>query len=241
LSSARRWACGFLFINSGATGFSAVVSGGTLSVASGGRESGATLSSNGALSVASGGIVVSTIVRSVGLGGVGTGLDLLGGTASSTVISSGGREGILSGGIDIAATITLSGTQLIQLGGSYDQQRRHTGHRIRRQRERTAETTRPLTVPFAGGAVVSGAAVVVANGIVDVLSGGTANIAFLSNGSGGLEIADTSGSSNVFSGTVSGFGGVNHANHKQFIDLVAVTSDLTVSRSIRPPVRTAAC
>ena len=99
------------------TGFGAIVSGGTLSVASGGRESGATLSSTGALSVASGGIVVSTIVRSVGLGGVGTGLDLLGGTASSTVISSGGQESILSGGIDIGATINLSGTQLVQLGG----------------------------------------------------------------------------------------------------------------------------
>jgi hypothetical protein len=87
---------------------------------------------------------------------------------------------------------------------------------------------------IASGAVVSGGAVVVGNGIVDVLSGGTANIAFLSNGSGGLEIADTFGSSNVFSGTVSGFGGVNHANHKQFIDLVAVPSDSTVSKTYTP-------
>ena len=76
-------------------------------------------------------------------------------------------------------------------------------------------------MPFAGGAVVSGGAVVVGNGIVDVLSGGTANIAFLSTGSGGLEIADTSNSR--FTGTISGFGGVNHTNHKQFIDLVSVT------------------
>ena len=75
-----------------------------------------------------------------------------------------------------------------------------------------------------GGAVVSGGAVVVGNGIVEVLSGGSADVAFLSTGSGGLEIADTSVNSNTFTGTVSGFGGVNHANHVQFIDLVSVTS-----------------
>jgi hypothetical protein len=73
-------------------------------------------------------------------------------------------------------------------------------------------------------AVVSGGAVVVGNGIVDVLFGGTADVRFLSTGSGGLEIADTNVTSNAFTGRVSGFGGVNHANHKQFIDLVSVTS-----------------
>ena len=77
---------------------------------------------------------------------------------------------------------------------------------------------------IASGAVVTGGAVVVGNGIVDVLSGGSANIAFLANGSGGLEIADTNVNSSTFTGTVSGFGGANHTNHKQFIDLVSVTS-----------------
>ncbi|PWT93576.1 MAG: hypothetical protein C5B56_00500, partial [Proteobacteria bacterium] len=80
-----------------------------------------------------------------------------------------------------------------------------------------------------GGAVVSGSAVKVGNGIVNVFAGGTADIAFLSNGSGGLEIADTQANSSTFTGTVSGFGGLNHANHKQFIDLISVTSDATVS------------
>jgi hypothetical protein len=46
----------------------------------------------------------------------------------------------------------------------------------------------------------------------------------LPTGSGGLEIADTSVNPSIFTGTVSGFGGVNHANHVQFIDLVSVTS-----------------
>ena len=61
-----------------------------------------------------------------------------------------------------------------------------------------------------GSAVVSGGAVVVGNGIVDVLFGGTADVRFLSTGSGGLEIADTNVTSNAFNGRVSGFGGVNH-------------------------------
>src|SRR5262249_51606261 len=51
-----------------------------------------------------------------------------------------------------------------------------------------------------------------------------ANVAFLSTGSGGLVIEDTADNSSAFTGRVSGFGGVNHANHKQFIDLVSVTS-----------------
>jgi hypothetical protein len=69
-------------------------------------------------------------------------------------------------------------------------------------------------VQIAIGAVVTGGAVVVGNGIVDVLSGGTASVGFLANGSGGLEIADTFGSSTVFTGAVSGFGGAGHTNHK---------------------------
>jgi hypothetical protein len=78
-------------------------------------------------------------------------------------------------------------------------------------------------VEIVSGAVVSGGAVKVGNGIVDVLSGGSASISFLSTGSGGLEIADTHGSTSAFGGVVSGFGGANHTNHAQFIDLVGVT------------------
>ena len=79
-------------------------------------------------------------------------------------------------------------------------------------------------VEIVSGAVVSGGAVKIGNGIVDVLSGGTANVAFLSSGSGGLEIADTQSSPDAFTGVVSGFGGPSHNNHKQFIDLISVTS-----------------
>jgi hypothetical protein len=79
-------------------------------------------------------------------------------------------------------------------------------------------------VEIASGAVVDGGVALIGNGIVDVLAGGSANVAFLSTGSGGLEIADAAGSTSAFTEVVSGFGGVNHANKKQFIDLVSVTS-----------------
>ena len=60
------------------------------------------------------------------------------------------------------------------------------------------------------------------------------HVAFLSTGSGGLEIADTSANRSAFTGAVSGFGGVNHTNHKQFIDLVSVTSN---AADQPPPMR----
>ena len=74
------------------------------------------------------------------------------------------------------------------------------------------------------GGALSGGAVVVGNGIVHVLSGGSANVAFLATGSGGLEIEDSASNASAFTGKVTGFGGAGHANHKQFIDLISVTS-----------------
>ena len=82
--------------------------------------------------------------------------------------------------------------------------------------------------------MVSGGVVKVGNGVVDIQSGGTANVSFLSTGIGGLEIEDTSTNSGAFTGTVTGFGGANHANHVQFIDLASVTSDGTIALSYTP-------
>ena len=87
-------------------------------------------------------------------------------------------------------------------------------------------------IEIGSGGVVSGGAVVVGNGIVDVLSGGSANVAFLSNGSGGLEIEDSANNASAFTGKVSGFGGAGHANRKQFIDLISVA----FVRGIPPPL-----
>ena len=55
-------------------------------------------------------------------------------------------------------------------------------------------------------------------------SGATANVKFLSNGSGGLVITrDLSSYVSAFTGTVSGFGGMNHTDHTRFIDLTSVS------------------
>ena len=79
-------------------------------------------------------------------------------------------------------------------------------------------------VDIASGAVVSGGLVEVGSGTVHIESGGSANVAFLATASGGvLEIDDAANSATAFTGSVSGFGGVNHGNHHQFIDLASVS------------------
>ena len=159
-----------------------------------------------------------------------------GGLASGAVISSGGREIVFAGGTDIGATITSGGTEIVSAGGTgivttsiasggmlETVKRRHRDRERHRPQFRHALASGSGSlVEIVSGAVVSGGAVKVGNGIVDVLSGGTANVAFLSTGSGGLEIADTLASTSAFTGVVSGFGGANHANHDQFVDLVGV-------------------
>ena len=72
------------------------------------------------------------------------------------------------------------------------------------------------------GVVVNGGDVEVGNGIVDVKSGGTANVTFLSTGTGGLEIEDTQANPTAYTGVVSGFGGVRsrepyaiHRSHRR--------------------------
>jgi hypothetical protein len=75
-------------------------------------------------------------------------------------------------------------------------------------------------VDIVSGAVVSGG-VEIGNGIVDVESGGSANVTFVS-GSGGLLLGDSLSNPTAFSGSVSGFGGTNHTNHGQSIALTSV-------------------
>jgi hypothetical protein len=73
------------------------------------------------------------------------------------------------------------------------------------------ERQQPLEI--VGGAVVSGA-VVVGNGVVDVFSGGTANVAFLPTGSGGSKSP-----TRLPSPAWCRIWRPNHANRAQFIDL----------------------
>ena len=64
-------------------------------------------------------------------------------------------------------------------------------------------------VEIVSGAVVNGGIVEVGSGTVDIHSGGTANVVFLATASGGvLAIEDLQNNATAFTGTVSGFGGV---------------------------------
>ena len=66
----------------------------------------------------------------------------------------------------------------------------------------------------------SGAVVIGPLGFVDVVSGGTASVTFAANCEYGiLQIADSAGTTSAFTGTVSGFGGINGAFPGQLIDL----------------------
>jgi hypothetical protein len=79
-------------------------------------------------------------------------------------------------------------------------------------------------VLITSGAVVTGGVALIGDGIVDIAGSSGESVNFLSNGSGGLKIADTQSHTSAFSGSVSGFGGSGHSNKAQFIDLVSVTS-----------------
>ena len=67
-------------------------------------------------------------------------------------------------------------------------------------------------IEIASGAVVNGGVALIGNGIVEFAGSSGESVRFLSNGSGGLKIADTVGHTSAFSGRVSGFGGSGHSN-----------------------------
>jgi autotransporter passenger strand-loop-strand repeat protein len=197
------------------------VVGGVWTVSSAGSDW--NVDSGGTLALASGGLLVSTIVHSGGA------LDVLSGaTASNTTVSRGGSLIVASGGHADPTRLLSGGAEVISSGGT------DNGAQISGGTQAVFGVASGTTV-FAGSQVVEKGGVasnaIIGNGIVDVLSGGTANIRFLSNGSGGLEIADTQNSTSAFTGAVSGFGGINHANRKQFIDLVSVTSGAGITSS----------
>jgi fibronectin-binding autotransporter adhesin len=188
---------------------------------------------SGSANVIHGGTIVSG--SRVGVVSAGT-LTLSGGSvgAGATVSATSGSTLIVSGMLADSGTLDLSGVTSVAAhatlaalsGGSAIV----TGTVVNSGTFNASGAG--SLIKIGSGGVVSGGAVVVGNGIVDVLSGGSANVAFLSNGSGGLEIADSNVNSSTFTGKISGFGGVGHSNHKQFIDLVSVTSALnTISLS----------
>ena len=208
-----------------------VINSGTLKATSGGNlviddsinntKTIAAVGSGATVTIEAAGVVSNTASAVIVASGKGAFVELVGVTVSGgTVEATSGSTAVVSGGtIGAGATFeTLSGGTAVVNGTVIN-----FGTLIGSGLGSLLEITED--------AVVSGGAIKVGNGIVDVLSGGTADIAFLPNGSGGLEIADTHANSSTFTGTISGFGGLNHANHKQFIDLIWVTSDATVSAS----------
>lgn len=88
-------------------------------------------------------------------------------------------------------------------------------------------------IDIVSGGVINGGRVEIGDGIVEVKSGGTANVTFLSTGAGGLLIGNGKGHPTAYNGKISGFGGTSHDNSGQFIDLVSVTSAAGVSASFK--------
>ena len=219
--------------------------GGKEIVSSGGIATATKLTGRGLLIVSSGGTAQSTVVDSRnGSGGVivfghgvafGTVIDsgstefLSGGADHNGIVSSGGRIVVGSGGTAIDVTISGGGTATISSGGLITADAGGTANidGVAINSGVLLASTASSFIDIAG--VVSGGAVSIGDGLVEVEAGGTANAIFLSTGIGGLEIADTANNPTAFTGAVSGFGGVGHSNHAQFIDLLFVTSDATVS------------
>ncbi len=149
----------------------------------------------------------------------------LGGTANNTTVSSGGTEIVLSGGTDIGATILTGGTAIVSSGGIFELTSGTTGLpnllagatlEVGSGAVFSSVVSSGVGVEVLSGGTYSGT---IGNGIVLVAPGGTADVTFLSTGTGGLEIEDTHANPTAYSGVVSGFGGVGHSNHTQFIDL----------------------
>ena len=84
------------------------------------------------------------------------------------------------------------------------------------------------------GAVVNGGVALINNGIVKIAGSSGESVKFLPLGGGGLEIANQPGQTSAFSGKVSGFGGGDHTNNVQFINLPSVTFNPNVSKSYVP-------
>jgi fibronectin-binding autotransporter adhesin len=162
----------------------------------------ATSGSLAAIVVSSGGFSSSASISAASIAGgslveaTSSGTLTLG---SGTLIGKGATVEAINGGtVMLSGTVTNSGALLAEQGGS---------------------------VIITSGASVSGAAAEIgASGTVVISGDSTENVTFLSGAlSGGLSLADTAADSAGYGGTVSGFGGVNHTDATQFIDLTSVT------------------
>jgi autotransporter passenger strand-loop-strand repeat protein len=204
-------------------------SGGTEFV-SGGTDLSADVQSGGVLQVRAGGSAIVATVESGGemivfSGGTGIGLTVASG--GSGIVSAGGVIVLTgSGTSEIDGLLVNSGTVLANSGTLLV-----SGSVVNSGGTLFASGAASLIDVFG---VVTGGVTKIGNGVVDFEGSSGENVTFLANGSGGLVLADSVADPTAYVGRISGFGGANHANKVQFIDLASVTSDVSVSLSYVP-------
>jgi autotransporter passenger strand-loop-strand repeat protein len=215
-----------------------MLSGGTGLVLSGGHLSNSFISSGGVEILHAGGAAVAA---EVGTGGVLKDL----GFANSTTIDSGGSEIVGSGGTDRAATVDSGGKLTVLSGGTAIDTTIASGSTATVMAggilaadaggtavvSGTVANAGKLLASAVGGlidivGVVNGGVTVIGNGTVEIAGSSSENVSFLSNGHGVLKL---DGLGSAFTGKITGFGGVAHANHVQFIDFTGVSDIATVS------------
>ena len=185
------------FISSGVTSDGDTVSsGGTEIVLSGGRVSGTGVDGGGVLVINSGGsgfLAALTGIPGSGANNLATEIVSRGGIVTETSVSSGGALVVSSGGLAVSTTVVSTGVDA-NSGG--------------------------LVLSGAKGGGKASATVVSDGGQESVFSGGVDIGAIIA--SGGFLNIFSGGNPTAYTGVVSGFGGVGHANHTQFIDLLGV-------------------
>ena len=173
-------------------------------------DTGSTVVNSGTLEATSSGSLViddsvtnSKVIEALGSGAVvtiGHGSVLSNTTASAVIVASGKGARVELDGVTVSGGLVeaTSGSTAIVSGGTvgagatvetFVGGTAFVSGTVVNSGKLIASGTGSL-LEIESGAVVSGGAVVVGNGIVNVLSGGSANVAFVSTGSGGLEIAD---------------------------------------------------
>jgi autotransporter passenger strand-loop-strand repeat protein len=206
-------------------GSSAVVSGVTVGNLVGATQSDTTLAAGATLEIGAGEKLSGFTA------GSGVTLEVLsGGTVANTTVASGGTF-VASGLVTVSGSLSLNGTTSIGAGAIVKTVSSGTvtlAGAVGNSGTLFASGAHSV-IDIAAGALVTGGGVPeVGNGIVDIqATGDKQNVVFLSGGTGGLEVNDTTSNPTASGGTILGFG----QNTKQFIDLAAVASGTGVNLS----------
>ena len=162
--------------------------------------------------------------------GTGAHVDLKGATISGGTLKTSGTGALFevqSGSASVLEGTTIGSAATVELMSGGTAQISGTVHNSGTLFASGAGSLLDIT----SGAVVSGGVIRIGDGTVEIETSGSEAVTFLSTGTGGLVIADDAANPTTYSGRITGFGGVNHANSSQFIELADVMSDGTVSAS----------